>query len=74
MIYLVLSISTNYRYSACSLDTDNLELLILSALAENYASEPNDSGKESTSSVIVEGLPGTTASTTEDVDLWVSIP
>ncbi|KAJ9110206.1 hypothetical protein QFC20_003058 [Naganishia adeliensis] len=52
------------------LDTDNLELLVLRALAENYASEPNDSGKATTSSVIVEGLPGTTASTTEDVDLW----
>lgn len=73
MIHLVLPIGINPRCSAYSLDTDNLELLILSALAENYALEPSDSGKETTSSVILEGLPGTTASTTEDVDLWVSI-
>lgn len=73
MIHLVLPIGINPRCPAYSLDTDNLELLILSALAENYASEPRDSRKETTTSVIVEGLPGTTASTTEDVELWVSM-
>jgi hypothetical protein len=73
VICLELSVDANPRYSAYSLDTDNLELLILSALAENYASEPRDSRKETTTSVIVEGLPGTTASTTEDVELWVSM-
>lgn len=70
-VFAFRSISTHLGILPFSLDTDNLELLILSSLAENYALTPNDSGKEIASSVIVEGLPATAAPETEEVDLWV---
>lgn len=57
---------------AASLDTGDLEVLILNALAENYASEPVEHENEAKSNVIVDGLPQALASEDGDVEAWVS--
>ncbi|KAJ9125427.1 hypothetical protein QFC22_000388 [Naganishia vaughanmartiniae] len=52
-----------------SLDTNNLELLILEALAENYATDTSNQSEGNPSNVIVKGLPATT-SAVDDLDSW----
>ena len=58
--------------SPSSLDTDNLELLILEALAENYATGTSDQSDDNTSNVIVKGLPAISSAAVDDLDSWVS--
>ncbi|KAJ9109086.1 hypothetical protein QFC21_000414 [Naganishia friedmannii] len=53
-----------------SLDTNNLELLILEALAENYAAGTTIHNDDDTSNVIVKGLPATSSSAVDDLDSW----
>ena len=64
--------TTDFRSRAHSLDTDDLEVLILNALAENYAAAPLDHEKEAKSNVIVHGLPQALTSDDGNRESWVS--
>ncbi|KAJ9109753.1 hypothetical protein QFC19_001983 [Naganishia cerealis] len=56
-----------------SLDTVNLELLILDTLAENYATSISSESVDNTSNIILKGLPATSTSAVDGLNSW-SLP